>query len=253
LETSEKIAERLYGLLSDEVLEVCQGRKEIYVLLSGGLDSATVLAIARHEGFRCHCLTVDYGQRHLAELSAARKVADSLGAASHRVIQLDLRAIGGSALTAEIPVPKNRPLNQIDEIPVTYVPARNTILLALSLGLAEVVDATALFIGANAVDYSGYPDCRPEFLENFERLARSATASGADRGVQYRIRAPLIRLSKAEIIRRGTELGVDYSMTLSCYDPASDGAACGGCDSCLIRLRGFEEAGVTDPTVYVSD
>jgi 7-cyano-7-deazaguanine synthase len=223
------------------------------VLLSGGLDSATVLAIARHEGFRCHCLTANYGQRHSAELSAARRVADSLGAASHRIIELDLRAIGGSALTAEIPVPKNRPLDEANEIPVTYVPARNTILLALSLGLAEVVDAADLFIGANEVDYSGYPDCRPEFLESFEQLARCATAAGAQRGVKYRVRAPLLRLSKAEIISHGVALGVDYSVTISCYDPASNGAACGDCDSCLIRRRGFKEAGFTDPTVYAAD
>jgi 7-cyano-7-deazaguanine synthase len=216
------------------------------VLLSGGLDSTTVLAIARAEGFECHCLTVDYGQRHRVELEAARRVADALGAASHRVVSLDLRAIGGSALTDDIEVPKDRGFSE-DEIPVTYVPARNTVLLALLLGLAEVVGAEELFIGANAVDYSGYPDCRPAYLEAFEKLAALATVAGAERGARYRVRAPLLELSKADIIRRGLALGVDYALTWSCYDPTPSGLACGRCDSCVLRRRGFAEAEIDDP------
>ena len=219
------------------------------VLLSGGLDSTTVLAIARAEGLECHCLTVDYGQRHRIELEAAQRVATALGAASHRVITLDLRAIGGSALTDDIEVPKDRdPIS--GEVPVTYVPARNTILLSLLLGLAEVVGADQLFIGANAVDYSGYPDCRPAFLETFEDVAALATVAGAELGVRYRVRAPLLELSKADIIRRGLELGVDYGLTWSCYDPTSDGRACGHCDSCILRRRGFEEVDIADPITY---
>ncbi len=216
------------------------------VLLSGGLDSTTVLAIARAEGLDCHCLTVDYGQRHWVEIEAARRVADSLGAASHRIISLDLRAIGGSALTDDIDVPKDQD-PESGEVPVTYVPARNTVLLSLLLGLAEVVGADQLFIGANAVDYSGYPDCRPAFLEAFEKLASLATVAGAEHGVRFRVRAPLLELTKAQIIRRGLDLGVDYGLTWSCYDPTPDGLACGHCNSCVLRQRGFEEAGVTDP------
>ncbi len=219
------------------------------VLLSGGLDSTTVLAIARSEGLECHCLTVDYGQRHRVELEAARRVAAALGAASLRVVRLDLRAIGGSALTDDIEVPKDRDPAS-NEVPVTYVPARNTVLLALLLGLAEVVGAEQLFIGANAVDYSGYPDCRPAFLDAFERLAALATVAGAEHGVRYRVRAPLLELTKAGIIRRGLALGVDYGLTWSCYDPTPDGLACGSCDSCILRRRGFAEAGVEDPIEY---
>jgi len=215
------------------------------VLLSGGLDSATVLAIARAEGFACHCLTVDYGQRHRIELEAARRVAEALGAASHRVVTLDLRAIGGSALTDDIEVPKDRE-PEGGGTPVTYVPARNTVLLSLLLGLAEVVGATELFIGVNAIDYSGYPDCRPAFLEAFEALAAVATVAGAEHGVRFRVRAPLLELSKADIIRRGLSLGVDYSLTWSCYDPTPDGRPCGRCDSCTLRRRGFEEVGIED-------
>jgi len=221
------------------------------ILLSGGLDSATVLAIARAEGLVCHCLTVDYGQRHRVEIDAARRVADSLGAASHRIISLDLRAIGGSALTDDIEVPKDRE-PESGEVPITYVPARNTVLLSLLLGLAEVIGADQLFIGANAVDYSGYPDCRPAFLQAFENLAAVATVAGAEHGVRFRVRAPLLELSKAEIIRRGLELGVDYGLTWSCYDPNPDGLACGRCDSCQLRRRGFDEAGAEDPTIYAS-
>ena len=216
------------------------------ILLSGGLDSTTVLAIARSEGLECHCLTVDYGQRHRVELDAARRVADTLGAISHRIISLDLRAIGGSALTDDIEVPKDQDQESC-EVPVTYVPARNTVLLSLLLGLAEVVEADQLFIGANTVDYSGYPDCRPAFLEAFEKLASLATVAGAEHGVRFRVRAPLLELSKAEIIRRGLSLGVDYGLTWSCYDPTPDGLPCGHCDSCILRVRGFQEVGIKDP------
>lgn len=219
------------------------------VLLSGGLDSTTVLAIALSEGLECHCLSVDYGQRHRIELEAAKRVAATLGAATHRIITLDLRAIGGSALTDDIEVPKDRKPDPA-EIPVTYVPARNTVLLALLLGLAEVVGADQLFIGANQVDYSGYPDCRPAFLEAFEELASVATVAGAEHGVRYRVRTPLLEMSKADIIRRGLELGVDYGLTWSCYDPTPEGLACGRCDSCTLRRRGFEDAEVPDPTLY---
>jgi 7-cyano-7-deazaguanine synthase len=219
------------------------------LLLSGGLDSTTTLAVAQRDGFACHCLTVDYGQRHQIELAAARRIAAKMKVASHRVVGVDLRAIGGSALTAEIPVPKHqRP--DADTVPITYVPARNTLLLALLLGLAEVVGAVDLFIGANAVDYSGYPDCRPEFLQEFERLAALATRSGVEGKAHFKVRAPLLDMSKAEIIRLGTGLGVDYALTHSCYDPTDAGLACGACESCNLRQRGFVEAGVPDPTRY---
>jgi 7-cyano-7-deazaguanine synthase len=221
------------------------------ILLSGGLDSTTVLAIARSEDLECHCLTVDYGQRHRVELEASRRVSDALGAASYRVITLDLRSIGGSALTDDIEVPKDGDPSSA-AVPVTYVPARNTVLLALLLGLAEVVGADQLFIGANAVDYSGYPDCRPAFLEAFESLAALATVAGTERSVRFRVRAPLLHLSKADIIRRGLALGVDYGLTWSCYDPTPGGLACGRCDSCQLRLKGFAEAGVEDPIRYAS-
>ena len=221
--------------------------KPAVVLLSGGLDSATCLAIARSEGFSAHALTIDYGQRHRSELEQAARVATALGAASQRVVSLDLRAIGGSALTADIAVPKDRA--EDGGIPVTYVPARNTTFLSLALGLAEVLGAADLFIGANDVDYSGYPDCRPEFIEAFEKLANLATAAGV-RGTRFSVHAPLLRMSKAEIIRRGMALGVDYGLTHSCYDPDAQGRACGHCDSCILRRRGFEQAGVPDPTRY---
>jgi 7-cyano-7-deazaguanine synthase len=219
------------------------------ILLSGGLDSATVLAIARADGYECHCLTVDYGQRHRVELAAARAVARALGAASHRELAVDLRAIGGSALTDSIEVPKDGSPDP-SRAPITYVPARNSVLLALLLGLAEVTGAADLFIGANAVDYSGYPDCRPPFLSAFEQLASCATVAATERGVRYRVHAPLLHLTKAEIIRRGLVLGVDYSLTHSCYDPAPSGAACGRCEACVLRRRGFAEAGAADPTRY---
>ncbi len=219
------------------------------ILLSGGLDSATVLAIARADGFQCHCLTVDYGQRHRVELEAAARVAAALGAASHRILTLDLRAIGGSALTDEIAVPHgDEPGTTV--VPVTYVPARNTVLLALLLGHAEVVGAVDLFIGANAVDYSGYPDCRPAFLDAFTALANVATVAGVQDGARYQVHAPLLEWTKAEIIHRGVELGLDYGLTHSCYDPDTEGRACGDCDSCTLRRRGFKEAGLPDPTPY---
>ena len=219
------------------------------ILLSGGLDSATVLAMARADGYECHCLTVDYGQRHRVELEAASRVAQALGAATHRVLTLDLRAIGGSALTDEIDVPHGDEPGSTG-VPVTYVPARNTVLLALLLGHAEVIGATDLLIGANAVDYSGYPDCRPAFLAAFAELANLATVAGAEHGERFRVHAPLLELTKAEIITCGIELGIDYGITHSCYDPTPDGLACGDCDSCTLRRRGFAEAGVADPTRY---
>ncbi|MBK9516354.1 MAG: 7-cyano-7-deazaguanine synthase QueC [Anaeromyxobacter sp.] len=220
------------------------------VLLSGGLDSTTCLAVARAEGFEAHGLSVDYGQRHRHELACARRVATALGAASHRVVAVDLSSFGGSALTdAAIAVPKGRLAAAMGaDIPVTYVPARNTVMLALALAHAEVAGAEAIFVGVNAVDYSGYPDCRPEFLRAFERLARLATRAGVD-GRPLAIRAPLLRLSKAGIVRLGTRLGVPYHLTSTCYDPER-GRACGRCDACQLRRMGFEEAGVPDPTRY---
>ncbi|GAB6064850.1 7-cyano-7-deazaguanine synthase QueC [Deferrisoma palaeochoriense] len=226
------------------------GPRKAVVLLSGGLDSATCLAVARAEGFACHCLSFAYGQRHGVELEAARRVAGALGAEEHKVIRLDLRAFGGSALTDDIEVPRPADEGEIGrEIPVTYVPARNTIFLSFGLAWAEVLGAFDLFIGANALDYSGYPDCRPEFLEAFERVANLGTKAGVE-GHRFRIHAPLLRLTKAEIIRKGIALGVDYGLTHSCYDPDPEGRACGACDSCLLRKKGFREAGVPDPTRY---
>jgi 7-cyano-7-deazaguanine synthase len=224
------------------------------VLLSGGLDSATTLAIARSEGYRVHCLSFDYGQRHTVELAAAERVADVLGATAHRTVPIDLAAFGGSALTdQQIAVPRDRDESQMSQgIPVTYVPARNTVFLALALAWAEVLPAADIFIGVNALDYSGYPDCRPEFIRAFEQLANLATRMGVE-GTAIRIHAPLIQLTKAQIIRSGTELGIDYAMTISCYDPDAEGGACRGCDACQLRARGFSEAGVADPTSYRLD
>ncbi len=218
------------------------------VLLSGGLDSATCLAMARAEGFECHALSIDYGQRHRSELDAARRVAAAQGVTDHRVVAVDLSAIGGSALTdPAIDVPTT----PTEGIPVTYVPARNTVFLSLALGLAETLDARLLYVGANAVDYSGYPDCRPAFIEAFRDLACVATRSGVE-GVPWEVRAPLMHLSKAEIIQAGARLGVDYSQTISCYQADAEGRACGRCDSCRIRREGFAAAGVTDPTRYAT-
>ena len=220
------------------------------VLLSGGLDSATCLAWARAQGFVCHTLAVDYGQRHAVELAAARAVAAALGAADHRQVAVDLRAIGGSALTAAIEVPKDRSEGEIGQgIPVTYVPARNTVFLALALGYAETLASADLVAGMNALDYSGYPDCRPEFAHAFESLARVATKAGVG-GTQYRLHTPLMSLDKAGIVRLGASLGVDFRLTHSCYDPTLDGAACGGCDACVLRRKGFLAAGLPDPTRY---
>jgi 7-cyano-7-deazaguanine synthase len=221
------------------------------VLLSGGLDSATCAAIALNRGFEVHALTFRYGQRHAAELEAARKVAEHLGVRRHLVLDIDLRALGGSALTGELAVPKDTPMDEIGKsIPSTYVPARNTIFLAFALGWAEVLDASDIFLGANALDYSGYPDCRPEYIQAFQRMADLATRAGVEEGRRLTIHTPLIDLSKREIIERGLSLGVDYGLTLTCYDPASDGAACGRCEACLLRLRGFREAGAEDPAGY---
>jgi 7-cyano-7-deazaguanine synthase len=221
------------------------------VLLSGGLDSATTAAIARSEGFALCALSVDYGQRHRFELEAAQRVAAALGAVEHRVIAVDLRAFGGSALTADIDVPTGRsPEAMSSGIPITYVPARNTVMLSLALAFAEARGASDIFIGVNAVDYSGYPDCRPEFVAAFERLANLATKAGVEGTGQFRIHAPLIELTKAQIIRRGVELGVDYGLTHSCYAPDASGASCGACDSCQLRLKGFADAGLVDPARY---
>lgn len=221
------------------------------VLLSGGLDSATVLAIAKSQGYICHAISFDYGQRHCAELNAAILIASSLGAASHRIIKVDLRAIGGSALTSDIQVPVDRPSEQMSQgIPITYVPARNTVFLSLSLGLAEVVGAFDLFVGVNAIDYSGYPDCRQEYLTAFEHLANLATAAGIEGRGRFHIHAPLVKMTKADIIRTGTKLGLDYRQTVSCYQADSTGRACRRCDSCQLRHKGFVEAGLSDATRY---
>ncbi|HEY7654194.1 MAG TPA: 7-cyano-7-deazaguanine synthase QueC [Methylomirabilota bacterium] len=218
------------------------------VLLSGGLDSATAFAVARAEGFECYALSFDYGQRHDRELDSARRVAAALGVKEHLVLRLDLRAIGGSALTADIPVPKGRSGEAIGiGIPVTYVPARNTIFLSHALAWAEVLESQDIFIGANVQDSSGYPDCRPEYIEAFERMANLATKAGVEGRSRLRIHAPLISLTKGQIVRRGVELGVDFALTWSCYEPEPDGRACGLCDSCLLRRKGFAEAGLRDP------
>ncbi|MFC4160807.1 7-cyano-7-deazaguanine synthase QueC [Chitinimonas lacunae] len=222
--------------------------KKAVILLSGGLDSATVLAIARDQGFAAYCLSFDYGQRHNAELAAARRVAATLGATEHRVATIDLKAFGGSALTdASIEVPTGGVVE--GEIPVTYVPARNTIMLSYALAWAEVLEASDLFIGVNAVDYSGYPDCRPEYIAAFEAMANLATRTGVE-GKPLRINTPLIDLTKAQIVQRGTALGVDYGLTVSCYQADDQGRACGACDACRLRRIGFEAAGLTDPTRY---
>jgi 7-cyano-7-deazaguanine synthase len=223
------------------------------VLLSGGLDSATTLALACHEGFRCYALTFSYGQRHRREIEAAKKVARSLSAAEHRIINIDLAAFGGSALTdSTIDVPKdNINLSEPSQIPVTYVPARNTIFLSYALAWAEVLGAFDIFIGVNSTDYSGYPDCRAEFIAAFERTANLATAAADEGKGRYRIHTPIIDMTKAQIIRTGTDLGVDYSLTHSCYDPDERGRSCGHCDSCRLRLKGFAEAGLRDPIEYV--
>jgi 7-cyano-7-deazaguanine synthase len=224
--------------------------KRAVILLSGGIDSATTMAIAIRQGYEPYCLSFDYGQRHQIETEAARRVANSLGAKEHRMAKIDLRIFGGSALTDDIAVPKKRSETEISRaIPVTYVPARNTIFLAYALAWAEVIPANDIFLGVNAIDYSGYPDCRPEFIEAFENLANLATKAGIE-DRRFQIHTPLIKLSKANIIHKAVELGVDLSLTHSCYDPTPEGLACGECDSCLLRLKGFREAGMTDPIRY---
>ena len=224
--------------------------KPAVVLLSGGIDSTTTLAIAIAEGFEAYALSLNYGQRHQIETEAARRVADSLGVKEHRIAKIDMRVFGGSALTDDIEVPKKRSEAEIAHgIPVTYVPARNTIFLAYALSWAEVVQASDIFLGVNAIDYSGYPDCRPEFIATFENLANLGTKAGVE-GRRFHIHTPLIKFSKSEIIRKAVELGVDISLTHSCYDPSPEGFACGECDSCLLRLKGFREAGIKDPIRY---
>jgi 7-cyano-7-deazaguanine synthase len=228
-------------------------RPRALCLLSGGLDSATCLAYALGESFECYALSFDYGQRHRIELEAAARVAAALGVAQHRIVQVDLRAFGGSALTADIPVPKDRSSSEMGQgIPITYVPARNTIFLSFALAWAEVLEASDIFIGVNAIDYSGYPDCRPEYIEAFERMANLATRSGVEGRTRVRIHTPLSRLSKAEIVKLGASLGLDFRLTHSCYDPGEGGRPCGACDSCLLRRKGFAEAGIEDPLEYFS-
>src|SRR6266508_4151977 len=228
---------------------VTEGPRAV-VLLSGGLDSATALAIARANGFRPYALSFRYGQRHAVELQAARRVAEALGAVEHKIAEINLRVFGGSALTAEVAVPKGRSTDEMGEgIPITYVPARNTIFLAFALAWAETLQSSDIFIGVNALDYSGYPDCRPEYIHAFEQMANLATKAGVEGRQHLHIHTPLIQLTKAQIIRRGLELGVDYRLTHSCYDPTPAGRPCGACDSCLLRAKGFAEAGVADPAL----
>ncbi len=225
--------------------------KKAVVLLSGGIDSATTLAIAGTEGYELYALSINYGQRHLLEIECARKIAAFYNVKEHKIFNVDLRGIGGSALTSDIEVPKDRDREDITHgIPVTYVPARNTIFLAISLSWAEVIGADTIFFGANILDYSGYPDCRPEFIHAFEIMANLATRAGVEGENKFTIKTPLIAMTKAEIIKKGVELGVDFSMTHSCYDPTKDGIACGRCDSCILRQRGFAEAGLNDPIKY---
>lgn len=227
--------------------------KKAVVLSSGGLDSTTVMAIAKQEGFALYSLSFHYGQRHSFELEAARKVAEVFGVREHMVINIDLKKIGGSALTDDIEVPKaGTEESTAAEIPVTYVPARNTIFLAYALAWAEVLQSSDIFIGVNAIDYSGYPDCRPEYIEAFQRMANLATKAGVQGTSQIKIQTPLINMTKAQIIQKGIKFGIDYALTHSCYDPSSQGLACGRCDSCILRKKGFKDAGIPDPTKYVS-
>jgi 7-cyano-7-deazaguanine synthase len=228
-------------------------QRSAVVLLSGGLDSTTALAVAQAEGFHPYAITFRYGQRHLVEIEAARRVAARAGVAEHIIVDFDLRLIGGSALTSDLAVPKGRALEAMGQgIPVTYVPARNTIFLSFALAWAEVLGASDIFLGVNALDYSGYPDCRPEYIEAYERMANLATRAGVEGHQRLTIHTPLIQLTKAQIIQHGLALGVDYGLTLTCYDPTPDGTACGQCDACLLRLKGFAEAGVVDPAAYVA-
>jgi 7-cyano-7-deazaguanine synthase len=232
-------------------VSMSQQPKPAVVLLSGGLDSTTTLAIAKHEGFRLHALTFRYGQRHAIEVEAARRVAQTFDVERHVIVDIDLRVFGGSALTDELVVPKSRSPEEIsDGIPVTYVPARNSVFLAYALAFAEVSQSEDIFIGVTALDYSGYPDCRPEYIQAFEAMANLATKAAVEGHQRMRIHTPLIHLNKAQIIRRGLDLGVDYGLTHSCYDPSPDGSSCGQCDACLLRLKGFKEVGVADPVAY---
>lgn len=221
------------------------------VLLSGGIDSATILAIAQSQGYDVYTMSFRYGQRHVVELDSAKQISEKMGAKKHVVVDIDLRAFGGSALTDDIEVPKERSDQEIGTgIPITYVPARNTIFLSFALAWAETLEIDTIFIGVNALDYSGYPDCRPEYIEAYQGMANLATKAGIEGTTQLKVHTPLISMTKAQIIQKGTELGVDYGLTLSCYDPDPQGRACGTCDSCLLRIKGFEEAGVPDPTIY---
>lgn len=226
-------------------------KKKAVVLLSGGLDSATILAIAQSQGYDVYTMSFRYGQRHVLELDSAKQISEKMGAKKHVVVDIDLRAFGGSALTDDIEVPKERSDQEIGTgIPITYVPARNTIFLSFALAWAETLEIDTIFIGVNALDYSGYPDCRPEYIEAYQEMANLATKAGIEGTTQLKVHTPLISMTKAQIIQKGTELGVDYGLTLSCYDPDPEGRACGTCDSCLLRIKGFEEAGVPDPTIY---
>jgi 7-cyano-7-deazaguanine synthase len=226
--------------------------KKAVVLSSGGIDSTTAMAMAKHEGFKIFSLSFFYGQRHAFELEAAQKVANAIGVTEHLVFNIDLKQIGGSSLTDDMDVPKDRDEQEMSrEIPATYVPARNTIFLSFALAWAEVLKSSDIFIGVNAIDYSGYPDCRPEYIDAFEKMANLATKAGVEGTTKIKIRTPLIRLTKSEIIQKGIELGVDYALTHSCYDPSPQGLACGRCDSCQLRKKGFKEAGVSDPTRYI--
>jgi 7-cyano-7-deazaguanine synthase len=227
------------------------GESKAVVLLSGGLDSTTVATIAREQGFQIYALSFDYGQNHRIELESAKRVAATLGVKQHAMVKVDLRSFGGSALTSELPVPKHRTAEAIGHgVPITYVPARNTVFLSLALAYAETLGATDIFLGVNALDYSGYPDCRPEYIAAFETLANLATKMGTEDGKRITIHTPLIAMTKKQIVETGLKLGVDYTQTISCYDPSDNGAACGACDACLLRLKGFAEAGVADPAAY---
>jgi 7-cyano-7-deazaguanine synthase len=238
-------------MIDEAMTRTTETRRKAVVLLSGGLDSTTVLAFAQSEGYELYALTFRYGQRHEVEIDAARRISALFNVAQHVVIEIDLRAFGGSALTDDIDVPKGRALEEMgDGIPVTYVPARNTIFLSFALAWAEVLGSSNIFIGVNALDYSGYPDCRPEYIEAFQRMADLATKAGVEARQRLIIHTPLINLSKAQIVRKGIELGVDYSRTVTCYDPSEEGAACGECDACRLRLKGFADNGLTDPASY---
>jgi 7-cyano-7-deazaguanine synthase len=229
-------------------------RNKAVVLLSGGLDSTTVLSIALSEGFSVYALSFDYGQRHKSELDAAARIASRAGVARHAILKIDLRAFGGSALTDDVTIPKNRSFEAMGQgIPATYVPARNTVFLSLALAWAEAIGASDIFLGVNALDYSGYPDCRPEYIEAFQNLANLATKAGTEDGVRFKIHTPLIAMTKRQIIETGMSLGVDYAITTTCYDPSATGDACGQCDACLLRLKGFAEAGLSDPAPYIAE